>query len=201
MCYPVTGGRNVSRYHVTPAVKTATIQMFPVHPESTFNLILMLHRKGLWKHREAAADGGFEAMKDLFQDEILQAKGLSNDSEVWPLVESLGVDREFADRAATSQVPGCLFGCSGDLSALQALNPDQGPARLLCVDPALCLGVMARVNGAFYRADCSPDYTLGHLLGQCVFFSDPRILGEALYPLWPEQPQILSKKKNNKRRA
>lgn len=199
MCFTGGWGRGGGR----PAKpKTSiTIHVEQPHPLTAFNLMLLLHRNNLWTPEIAPEHFDLPEMLLAFRSQVTEKMGLSEDSEVWQLVEPLGITQKMADDAAKTQIPGSLFGWGYNVDVFDSFPSEFVPERRLCVDPALALGVMARINGGFYKADRSPDYTLGHILQMGHAFSDPRIPGEDLYPLWVEQPKVVSKKNSKKRSA
>ncbi len=166
----------VARPFVEQKLNTASTIM-------AFNLGLMLYRNGLWKPAEPQKIKIVTQMQSAFRCEILEPRGYTLDSEVWPLVKPLDVDREQADRAACSQLPGFFF-CWNKCSACDEIFSVFLPQRRLCVEAALALGVMARIRDGFYRSDRTPDYTFGHLMEQFVFIADTRLTGARLYPMW-----------------
>ena len=148
-----------------------------------FNLALMLHRNGIWNTAEPEKIRIFTHLITAFRKEVLEPGGYTLDTEVWPLVKALEVDREQADRAASTQLTGFCF-CWNKRSACDEIFAGLLPQRLLCMQPALPLGVMARIKDGFYQSNRTPDYTVGHLIEQFAFINDTQLSGHPLYPMW-----------------
>lgn len=156
----------------------------PVHPVTVFSLMFVLHRNGIWTPEDTPDHTTQKDLLDAFRTEVLEPRGVADDDEVWPLVEALNVGREQADQAAAKQLPGYAFYWNYNVEVFDSFDAEFVPGRRFCVDPALALGVLARLNDGFYRCDRSPDYTIGNLCEKGAAFGDPRLPGERMYPLW-----------------
>lgn len=150
-----------------------TLQITAVHPEIHFSLSAVLRQDSV--SAECAETTHVAPDPPSLEDEI------------WPYVEHLGITREQADAAALAAFPGTIFGWApGTCNAAPtetviAWNSDDGSISESgegcgpdCTDPVLALGVLARVNGSFYQAGRSPDYTIGHLMQAVLACSDSR---------------------------
>lgn len=135
----------------------------PPHPHVVFRLVSMLQYQGC-------------ATAAVTPDKLMMApeSTIIARTPVWPHLESLGlsITREQADAAVTDCLSGYIFG----VSAAQPLpDPEICPPPLLCIEPALTLGVLARVSGCFYRASQLPDYGISHLASTTFLCCDSRI--------------------------
>lgn len=162
----------------------------PPHPVTVFSLMFMLHRNGVWMPKAQPEHASQKEVLAAFKQEVLGPRELTEDREVWPLVESLGVNREQADRAARERFPGYAFYWNYDVDTFNKFDKSFVPERRFCVEPALALAVMARVNAGFYHSERSPDYSIGHLCDSGAAFSDPRLAGEPMYPLWKKMNNL-----------
>lgn len=156
----------------------------PAYAITVFDLRFMMHRNGLWAPAKRPKHISGEDLVNAFAAEVLEPKHLTVDDEVWPLVASLKVNQDQADQAALTRLPGYLFYHNYNIDRYESFAPEFIPERRFCVEPALVLGVLARNNGGFYQSDRSPDYRIGALCGNAGSFSDPRLTGEPMYPLW-----------------
>ncbi len=166
---------------------TINICREPACPITVFSLMFMLHRNGLWIPEQTPDTISGPELLAAFKREVLEPALLSGDDEVWPLVETLQVDREQVDRAAREQFPGYAFYWNYNVDTFNAFDKHFIPERRFCVDPVHALAVMARLNGGFYHSERSPDYSIGHICDSGVAFSDPRFYGEPMYPLWNQK--------------
>ena len=80
-----------------------------------------------------------------FKSEVLEPGKLTCDDEVWPLVESLEVDREKADQTTRARFQGYIFSWNYNVDAFKNFKGALYPKRQFCVEPALALGIMARL--------------------------------------------------------
>lgn len=165
-----------------PAVrKKLGMEISPAHPAIHFALGPLLRH--LPPHAMTFMDS------KLLQGAVA-LRNESADNEIWPLVEQFGLTREAVDAAVLALLPGFIFGSnpkrySADpepeqrfFAFLEQSNRSQdtdGHPLSYCSDPALALGVLARVDGGFYQAGRTPDYSIGHLMETEFICSDPRI--------------------------
>lgn len=93
------------------------------------------------------------------------------DQQIWEALGASELSRQLADAAVAEQLPGYIFGWRYDMigakeSAFHAVD---------CTDPALVLGVLARVKDGFYQSDRTPDYSVRHLSETVFLCCDPRV--------------------------
>jgi hypothetical protein len=162
----------------------------PPHPVTVFSLMFMLHRNGVWTPGTQPEHASQKEVLAAFKAEVLEPRELTEDREVWPLVEPLGVNREQADRAAREQFSGYAFYWAYNVRTFNEFDKSFVPERRFCVEPALALAIMARVSAGFYHSERSPDYGIGHLCDSGAAFSDPRLSGEPMYPLWKKMNNL-----------
>ena len=153
-------------------------------PVTTFNLPLLFHHNGHWNPENGMRLCRFEHMQTAFLSQFCEPRGLSADEEIWELGEMLGTTRAQADIAAETLFSGFTFFWKNNSLANAPIASNPKPAQRICVDPALCLGIMARIQAGFYNSNRSPDYTVGHLLQTNLSTSDARLSGPDLYPIW-----------------
>ncbi len=136
----------------------------PPYPFVAFHLLPMLQNQG-----DAAAGINEDALMVSAPETPNRAR-----SPIWSHLTPLGVSitREQADAAVTNRLSGYIFG----VPATRPLpDPEICPPPLLCIDPALTLGLLARVAGCFYREKQLPDYGIGHLASTTFICCDSRI--------------------------
>lgn len=90
--------------------------------------------------------------------------------QIWSLISGPDITREESDRAA-EVLPGFIMGWG---NVPDKTGPKNGPVDS-CANPALVLGVLARVKDGYYQATCTPDYSIGHLLDTVFICCDDRI--------------------------
>lgn len=163
MCYPVTGGRtNILSLRSksedennTPARVEVRLEICPPSAPVRFDIrSLPLRVQGAQKKAD-----------------IAELSKLPPENDIWSLVEVANFTREDADKAVAEILPGFIIGWE---------SPSHQPAKgnslmLCCKNPALALGVLARVRDGIYRSDTTPDYSIGHLANTVFLCCDDRI--------------------------
>ena len=186
MCMP-NGGVNACEGQLRKKPVYVNICRESACPITVFSLLFMLHRNGVWMPEHMPETISGRDLLAAFKSEVLEPGKLTCDDEVWPLVESLEVDREKADQTTRARFQGYIFSWNYNVDAFKNFKGAFIPKRQFCVEPALALGIMARLHEGFYQSDRIPDYSIGNLCLVGAAFSAPRLSGEPMYPLWNKE--------------
>ena len=162
MCYPGREAKHISSYwgitpDEDPKMKKVTVEFSSVEPSIRFDIGTLTLPAGVHDAEIALS--------------ILTGRETSSDEDIWSLMESLGITREAADAAVATYLPGFLFGWKEETTVSSKATTLARP----CADPALTLGVLARVKDGFYQSDRTPDYSVRHLSGTVFICCDARV--------------------------
>ncbi|NLN91700.1 MAG: hypothetical protein GX130_00135 [Candidatus Hydrogenedens sp.] len=160
------------------------VYIVPAENTICLSLYLLLSRHGIWNPKKQTRQYSPEDWQSDFTKKFLPKAKLSEDDEIWPLLKSLKVTRKTADRSATRFFTGFAYAWKYNPASHERIPIGERPEVEFLSDPPLCLGILARTHGDFYQANRSPDYSIGHLMRTSPTFSDKRLQGEGLYPLW-----------------
>ena len=168
MCHPGRSEKNLSSYwlksiescssYIKDEKENVAIMFSPAQSPVCFDIKNVTMKM--------AEDKGSQSSTDI----ITEYSG-SRDEDIWLLVGHSGITREAADAAVTKILPGFLFGWKEEM----ALSGVTASGVRSCADPALTLGLLARVTDGFYQAERTPDYSIGHLLDTVFTCCDERI--------------------------
>ncbi len=153
---------------------TMPLRYLTATPLVEFNFIRMIRAAGPRGADVWPAAYTQDKARRQFERIFIAGNNFCETDAVWPLLEIFGIhlEREQVDQAAQTRLPGYVF-CSPLFK--ETPDPRFCAQPLLCVDPALVLGVIGRVTGRFYRAAQPPDYSIAQMMRVAVLCNEIRI--------------------------
>lgn len=163
---------------------TVEIEMTPPENNAYLSFFIMLGFNKIWFPEKELKELTLESLKEQFEEYIAAKTDFSLTDPVWSLLKSTGVTQEDADAAAENFSRGYAF-----------VNQSQfnvHGTRLACdykyqyfnfiVEPALLIGLLARVRHGIYHFGLTPDYSIRHLMANEVYLYDNQLQGRLLAP-------------------